>query len=152
VRLDEAPPAHGLPPPASFAGPSLEGVTVLLVDADEAAAAATGGLLRERGAEVTQASSAGQALEIVRRVRPDVLLARGNAESEICHRLIRAVREIPPGRGGLTPAAVFGAGGALQERMKSLMAGYQAHLPAPVTGAELATVVASLAGRTRELL
>ena len=74
-----------------------------------------------------------------------------NAGSEDCHRLIRALREMPPERGGLTPAAVFGAGEDVEERMKSLLAGYQAHLAAPVAEVELATVVASLAGRTREL-
>jgi CheY-like chemotaxis protein len=152
AERDEAQPTHAVLRPAAFAGPSLEGVTVLLVDFDQDAAAATGGLLRERGAEVTQAFSPGQALEIVRRLRPDVLLARGNAESDECHQLIRAVREIPPERGGLTPAAVFDASGATQERMKSLLAGFQAHLTGPVAGADLVTVVASLAGRTRELL
>jgi len=144
-------PAAAAPEPAAFAGPSLEGVSVLLVDDDETSREATRGLLRERGANVLLASSAEEALEMVMRLRPDVLLARVNGRGEESHQLIRAVREIPPERGGLTPAAVLSEERAAEDRMKSLMAGYQIHLAQPVEALELATVVASLAGRTRDL-
>jgi hypothetical protein len=66
--------------------------------------------------------------------------------------LIRAVRDIPPERGGLTPAALVNGRPSVEDRVNSLLAGYQAHLPGHVEAGELATVVASLAGRTREFL
>jgi PAS domain S-box-containing protein len=144
-------PAAAVPEPAGFAGPSLEGVSVLLVDDEEASREATRGLLSERGADVSLASSAEEALELIGRLRPDVLLTRLNGRGEESHRLIRAVREIPPERGGLTPAAVLSQERAAEDRMKSLLAGYQIHLAQPVEPLELTMVVASLAGRTRDL-
>jgi PAS domain S-box-containing protein len=136
----------------TFAGPSLDGVSVLLVGGDESARTATTALLRERGAEVLQAASADEALALVRRLRPDVLVARDQPSADDSQVLIRAVREMPPERGGLTPAAVLGGEGTFEQRMKSLLAGYQVHLAATVAPAELAMAVATLAGRTRELI
>jgi PAS domain S-box-containing protein len=137
---------------ADFPGPSLEGVSVLVVDADAPAREATSGVLRERGADVLLAGSADEALEMVRRLRPDVLLARFNGRGEESQRLIRAIRDFPPERGGLTPAAVLSGQAAPEDQIRSLLAGYQIHLAEPVEPPELATVIASLAGRTRDLM
>jgi hypothetical protein len=41
---------------------------------------------------------------------------------------------------------------AADERLRSLLAGYQVHLAQPVAAHELATVTANLAGRTRDFL
>jgi PAS domain S-box-containing protein len=145
-----APPAPTVRDTGST-GPSLDGVSVLVVCSPRA----EGGeqatvVLRERGAEVIVASEPEQAVDLVRRLRPDVLLSCPNGEGD--QGLIRAVREIAPERGGLTPAALLAGAGTTEERMRSLLAGYQAHIPASVEPPELASVVASLAGRTREFL
>jgi signal transduction histidine kinase len=132
-------------------GPSLEGVSVLLVDADRAERERTSALLSERGAEVVPASGAQEALELVKRLRPHVLLSVERAEAD-GHQLIRSLREMPPERGGLTPAAVLSDVAAPEDRLRSLLAGYQVHLARPVTGHELAAVTANLAGRTRDFL
>jgi CheY-like chemotaxis protein len=156
--LQATPAAHEEPEtaawadPAGFEGPSLEGVSVLLVGADASARAATGHLLRGRGAEVLDATSAEQALEMVKRLRPDVLLSYVGWPAEESNRLIRAVRDLPPARGGLTPAAAFGGEASAEERLRSLLAGYQTHLAQPVALDDLAMVVASLAGRTRGVI
>jgi signal transduction histidine kinase len=144
-----AEPAAALPPSR---GPSLQGVSVLVVDAEPAGRERTAALLRERGAGVLQASGLEEALELVKRLRPHVLLARVGRGEEEGYRLIRAVREIPPERGGLTPAAVLSDEAAADERLRSLLAGYQVHLAQPVAAHELATVTANLAGRTRDFL
>jgi CheY-like chemotaxis protein len=145
------PPLPAISAPAAQ-GPSLEGVSVLLVCGDVGAAEPTAGALRERGADVVLAARAEQAVDIVRRMRPHVLLAFAGTSGDEEHRLIRAVRDIPPERGGLTPAALVNGRPSVEDRVNSLLAGYQAHLPGPVEAGELATVVASLAGRTREFL
>ena len=144
-----AEPAAALPPSR---GPSLQGVSVLVVDAEPAGRERTAALLRERGADVLQASGLEEALELVKRLRPHVLLARVGRGEEEGYRLIRAVREIPPERGGLTPAAVLSDEAAADERLRSLLAGYQVHLAQPVAAHELATVTANLAGLTRDFL
>jgi signal transduction histidine kinase len=158
LRLPLAPvgdPAAPPPEPAAvlspaFPSPSLDGVTVLLVDAEPEGRERTGALLRERGAQVLQAAGPEEALEVVRRLRPQVLLARVGRGEEEAYRLIRAVREMPPEGGGLTPAAVLGGDAAADDRLRSLLAGYQVHLAQPVAAHELAVVTANLAGRTRD--
>ncbi|HYG08492.1 MAG TPA: hypothetical protein VD835_00830, partial [Pyrinomonadaceae bacterium] len=64
--------------------------------------------------------------------------------------LIRKVRNLPPERGGRIPAAALTAYARAEDRMRALRAGFQLHVPKPVEPAELAAVVASLAGRTVE--
>jgi hypothetical protein len=69
--------------------------------------------------------------------------------------LIRKVRAIEragdissPQQGGKIPAAALTAYARPEDRMRAIQEGYQLHLPKPVEPAELATVVASLVGRT----
>ena len=133
-------------------GPSLDGVTILVVCAHMGRGEDATQLLRDRGAEVVHVADTGAALDSVRRLRPHVLLACHEGNDSDDHSLIRAVREMSPERGGLTPAALLGGAATTEERMLSLLAGYQAHVPDQADPAELASVVASLAGRTRELL
>ena len=61
--------------------------------------------------------------------------------------LIRQVRALDEDRGGRVPAAALTAYAKDEDRHRALAAGFQVHLPKPVELAELASVVASLAGR-----
>ena len=61
--------------------------------------------------------------------------------------LIRKVRDLPAERGGDTPAIALSAYGRMQDRVLSLTAGYNMHVPKPVDPGELTTIIASLAGR-----
>ena len=63
--------------------------------------------------------------------------------------LMRAIRALPPEQGGRVPAAALTAYARTEDRMQALLAGFHLHMPKPVQPAELAAVVASLAGRTR---
>jgi CheY-like chemotaxis protein len=49
---------------------------------------------------------------------------------------------------GRIPAAALTAYAGVQDRARALLAGYSSHLPKPIEPAELAAVVANLAGRT----
>jgi CheY-like chemotaxis protein len=57
------------------------------------------------------------------------------------------VRALAEGEGGRTPAVALTAYARVEDRMRALLAGYQVHVPKPVSPAELAAVVAGLAGR-----
>ncbi|HEY7508686.1 MAG TPA: PAS domain-containing sensor histidine kinase, partial [Vicinamibacteria bacterium] len=63
-RPSDEPPPTAVP---AAPGPSLEGVSVLVVCGDAGVAEATAGALRERGADVVLAARAEQAVDIVRR-------------------------------------------------------------------------------------
>ena len=61
--------------------------------------------------------------------------------------LIRRIRALAPASGGDVPAAALTAYASPADRMKVLGAGFNIHIAKPVQPAELAVVVASLAGR-----
>ena len=59
------------------------------------------------------------------------------------YEFIRAVRN----NGDKTPAIALTAFARAEDRVRSIQAGFQSHLPKPVEPTELLTIVASLAGR-----
>ena len=63
------------------------------------------------------------------------------------HALIRAIRELPPERGGTTPAIALTAFARVEDRKGALAAGFDRHLVKPVEPNELVLLVAKLAGR-----
>jgi CheY-like chemotaxis protein len=79
--------------------------------------------------------------------RPDVLVSDIGMPIEDGYELMRKVRARGPERGGLVPALALTAYARVEDARRALEAGYQAHVPKPVTPDELAVVVANLAGR-----
>jgi CheY-like chemotaxis protein len=149
-----APRVDGVHPTAETgaampAAPSLEGVSVLVVDDDLDARHLISTLLEERGARVRAVASSDEALAALDQERPDVLLSDIEMPGGDGYALMRAIRERPPERGGRVPAAALTAYARTEDRMQALLAGFHLHMPKPVQPAELAAVVASLAGRTR---
>ena len=126
----------------------LDGVTVLIVDDEADARELVRRVLRQCGAEVLTAGSAGEGLVILREMRPDVLLTDIGMPHEDGYLLIQQVRELPAGQGGTVPAAALTAFARSEDRQRALRAGFQTHIPKPVEPGELVTIVASLAGRT----
>jgi CheY-like chemotaxis protein len=103
--------------------------------------------LRQYGAEVTALSTAEEAVSVLQRERPDVLVSDIGMPGEDGYALIRRVRALAADSGGQVPAAALTAYAKGEDTSRALSAGYQVHLPKPVEPTELATVVASLAGR-----
>ena len=64
--------------------------------------------------------------------------------------LIRKVRALDAWRGGKTPAVALTAYGRTQDRMLSLTAGYNMHVPKPVDPGELTAIIANVAGRNAQ--
>jgi len=128
--------------------PSLAGVRVLVVDNEPDACALIAAVLERLGAEVSTAGSAAEAIESIRRSRPDVLLSDIAMPGEDGYDLIRQVRALDHPKMGPLPAAAVTAFANASDRARTLLAGYQAHLPKPVEATELGAVVAALAGRT----
>jgi PAS domain S-box-containing protein len=130
------------------AAPRLDGMRVLVVDDEADARNLLAAVLQARGARVFMAASSPEAIEVLRRERPDVVLSDISMRDEDGYDFIRKVRGLSPAEGGRTPAAALTAYGRLEDRMKALSAGFQLHLAKPVDPAELVAVVATLGGRT----
>jgi PAS domain S-box-containing protein len=132
----------------SFEGlPSLEGLTVLVVDDEADTRELIGEVLKECGSEVITTRSVAEALAALEEHRPDILISDLGMPDEDGYSLIEKIRALPSERGGDIPAAALTAYARAEDRMRVLRSGFQFHLPKPVDSAELVTVVASLAGR-----
>jgi PAS domain S-box-containing protein len=142
-------PAPPLPPsPPLTLLPSLKGIRVLVVDDEVDIRDFITTVLEQCAAEVQAVASVQEALEIITHYKPDVLISDIGMPEEDGYSLIRKVRSQPPDKGGNIPAAALTAYARAEDRMRAIQSGYQLHLPKPVEPAELATVVASLVGRT----
>jgi PAS domain S-box-containing protein len=127
--------------------PSLTDVRVLLVDDLAEARELITFALVNRGAKVRTAASAAEGLSALGEWQPDVILSDLAMPGEDGYSFIRKVRKLSEESGGKIPAATLTAYAGSKEYLKSLEAGYQAHITKPVEWDELIIVVASLAGR-----
>jgi signal transduction histidine kinase/ActR/RegA family two-component response regulator len=128
--------------------PNLDGVRVLVVDDEPDTRNLLARVLQQCGAIVGTAASAAEALAAFEAGPPDVLVTDIGMPGEDGYALIRKIRARAPEHGGRVPAAALTAYARVEDRMRVLSAGFQLHVPKPVEPAELATVVATLAGRT----
>jgi PAS domain S-box-containing protein len=126
---------------------NLGGVRVLLVDDESDSRDFLGMALRQYGADVTAAATAEEAVSLVQRHRPDVLVSDIGMPGEDGYALIRRVRALGAEGGGQVPAAALTAYAKGEDTTRALSAGYQVHVPKPVEPSELAAAVATLVGR-----
>jgi signal transduction histidine kinase len=122
----------------------LRGVRVMVVDDEQDARDVLGEILRRGGAEVTTAASSQEGLQLLGRVRPDVVVSDIAMPDEDGYAFIRCVRQLSADDGGSTPAIALTAYAREEDRAKSLAAGFQAHLAKPVEPADLVGAVAEL--------
>jgi signal transduction histidine kinase/ActR/RegA family two-component response regulator len=126
---------------------TLEGVKVLVVDDEPDARSVIKRLLEDHRATVTTAASAAEALDIVRRDPPNVLVSDIGMPVEDGYTLIRKLRSMERSDGGETPAVALTAYARSEDRVRALQCGFQTHIAKPVEAAELIMAVAALTGR-----
>ncbi len=125
--------------------PSLEGLSILVVDDEGDARDLLRVILEERKAQVTTAASAAEAYETLEWLRPDIIISDIGMPGEDGHSLIRKVRQKEAQRRqGWKPAIALTAHARVEDRLRALSAGYQAHVAKPVEPTELVAVIASL--------
>jgi len=139
-------PRNALASNSSSVSISLRGVRVVVAEDETDARDLLMRVLKSCDAEVATASSAMQALELVERVRPDVLISDIGMPDIDGYELIRRVRMLGGGVGNVRAIALT-AFARLEDRTRAMLAGYQMHLAKPVDPKELIVTVANLAGR-----
>ncbi len=125
-------------------GKELYGLKILVVDDDLDSRELIEWVLKRVGAEVTSVGSAREALEAIEREKPHLLVSDLAMPQEDGYALLRKIRALPPERGGRIPAIALTAHSLVQDRLQSLRAGFQSHVPKPVVPEELVEVVASV--------
>jgi PAS domain S-box-containing protein len=140
------PPEYKAP---RFECPSeLERLRVLVVDDEEDTCYMLQFILEGCGTYVKTASSAAAALEAVTEEVFDVLLIDIAMPEEDGYSLIAKIRALGDERGNKIPAAALTAYASEKDRIRVLRAGFQMHVPKPISPSELVAVVVNLAGRT----
>ena len=132
-------------PRASLADPLLGGVRVLVVEDDPQARDAILKVLQVAGAETRAAASSAEALEALEGWHADVMLSDMGLRGEGGFVLIRALRALPPERGGCMRAAALTGAAEPREARRAMAAGYDAQLAKPVEPVALLATVARLA-------
>lgn len=130
------------------ATPRLDEIKVLVVDDEEDSRNMVAALLVESGVEIRTAGSAAEAIDVLAKWRPDVLVVDIGMPGEDGYEFIRRIRKNESASGFKEiPAVALTAYARSEDRLNALAAGYQQHLAKPVEPAELLVVVASLTGR-----
>jgi len=136
-------PAPGPRGGSAADAPDLHGLYVLVVDDEVDGRSFVEIALAGHGAEVKGVGSADDAMAaLVGRV-PDAIVCDIEMPGRDGLDLIREIRSLPAARGRI-PATALTAHVRPEDRVRSLVAGFQAHLGKPVDPLELAVVVAGL--------
>jgi signal transduction histidine kinase/ActR/RegA family two-component response regulator len=128
--------------------PDLSGVEVLLVDNDADALHLVKRVLETRGANVTRCSSGAECLNVLRRSKPNVIVADIGMPDMDGYSLMRHIRALPADHGKETPAIALTAFARSEDRRRAMLAGFDMHVAKPVEPGELVAVIARLARRT----
>ena len=147
VRLGGA-AARSVPLHAEHSQPDLSGVKVLVLDDADDARELIRRVLLECSAEVLPAANAQQALTLIERERPDVLISDIGMPDMDGYEFLRHVRALGDQRGGRVPAIALTAFARSEDRTRALHAGFLVHVAKPVEPSELVATVATVAGRT----
>ena len=131
------------PPGAS----PLAGLRVLIVDDETDARELVCALLAERGALVSSAASAEEAMELLAGGQLDVLVSDLGMPNEDGFSLMRRVRALPSPRARDVPALALTAYARAEDCARALSAGFHEHLAKPVESAALIEAVARLGRR-----
>jgi len=126
--------------------PRLEGVHVFVVDDEPDARDLLRTVLEDQGAKVTSFASAEDALAALKTSKPTVLVCDIGMPQMDGYQLIRTLRAAESRRERI-PALALTAFARAEDRKRSLIAGYQAHLAKPFDVGELILVVADLVER-----
>src|SRR5262249_47518256 len=128
---------------------SLDGISAVVVDDDERSCEVIAATLEHAGATVVTAHSAGDGLEALERYRPHVLVADIAMPGQDGYSLIQTVRRSPHRDVAGLPAVALTSLAGPEDRTRALRAGFDAHVPKPVSGATLTRIVETLTQNSR---
>jgi PAS domain S-box-containing protein len=129
-------------PMPSCAAPDLRGIRLLVVDDDADSLELLVFSLEKYGAEVMAASSAKQALSVLKQSTSDLLISDVGMPEMDGYMLISQVRALAPEAGGDIPAIALTAYASESDSQQALFAGFTYHVSKPVEPAKLASLIA----------
>lgn len=126
--------------------PRLDGVHAFIIDDEPDARDVLRRVFEDQGAQVTAFGSAEALLDALKTSRPSIIVSDIGMPKMDGYQMIRTLRALES-RDSRIPALALTAFARAEDRKRSLIAGYQAHLAKPFDIAELILIVADLVGR-----
>jgi PAS domain S-box-containing protein len=124
----------------------LSGLRILYVEDDVDSRQALAAVLMQYDAEVRIVATVHEALGLLTKWKPDVLISDIGLPDEDGYDLIRKVRARQPEDGGTIPAIALTGYAGLSEHELALAAGYQKYLAKPIDPENLAEVIGTIVG------
>jgi PAS domain S-box-containing protein len=126
--------------------PQLISLRVLVIDDDLDTLGMLTMILEQCQAEVKATTSAAEALEILERWLPDIIVSDIGMPITDGYELIRQIRRLEPERGGGIPAIALTAYTKEEEKQVALEVGFNSHIPKPIEPVFLINTIAEVAG------
>jgi signal transduction histidine kinase/ActR/RegA family two-component response regulator len=156
VRLPVAATGQGISVPTTgttaddhVVMPSLNGLTVLVVEDDTDSRDMLATILEHQGAVVATAVNAAEAFETFVKNVPDILISDVGLPGQDGYDLIRRIRSLSDANGGKVPAIALTGYVSLQDQTRARNAGYEEHLPKPIDTDRLIEMISKLTRRSR---
>ena len=127
----------------------LNGLQVLVVDNDPDSRDLLTTLFEMYGIETLTATTAAEALEILKQVKPDLLIGEIGLPKEDGYSLMRKVKALEKARQIQIPAIALTVYARKEDCVQALSVGYAKHLSKPFDINELISMVASLTGQVQ---
>jgi signal transduction histidine kinase len=125
---------------------TLSGMLVLVADPHPDARDLITTMLEQAGANVIAVSTSDEAIDVLSRASPSVLLSAAGTPPD-GYLLVRRLRELPAHKGGRIPAIALTAYSRGEDTRRALEAGFQGQVAKPIDPDVLVKQVAALAGR-----
>jgi PAS domain S-box-containing protein len=132
--------------PIDAGSTELSGLKILFVDDEPDARGLVKRLLEECGAEVVTAESASQALELVTRYSPNLVISDVGMPEVDGYEFLRKLRKSDH-VSATVPAIALTAFARSEDRTRALRAGYIHHVAKPIEPSELLATIAAVSGR-----
>jgi CheY-like chemotaxis protein len=126
--------------------PEIAGLRILVIDDDVDTCEMIRQVLQQCGGVVETAYSANIGFDVLQNWQPAIVISDIGMPEVDGYEFIRRMREYERPLGKKTPAVALTAFARIEDRVRSLAAGYQMHVAKPIEPGELLTIVASLAG------
>ncbi|MDB4994358.1 MAG: multi-sensor hybrid histidine kinase [Myxococcaceae bacterium] len=128
---------------------ALKGLRVLLVDDEPDTRELVHALLEHCAIQVTVAAGSREALEVIQRDRPDLIVVNVAFPIDVGYAMMTKLRTLPLEKGGQTPSVALGTVASAENRTRALRAGFTTHISTPLDAAELMLVLASISPKVR---
>ena len=130
----------------------LDGLQVLIVDSDPDSRYLLTMIFEGYGVDTINATSAAEALEILKQVKPDLLISEIRLPKEDGYWLMHEVKALESAEQVEIPALALTVHAREDDRARALSVGFEEHLPKPFDIDELITTVTCLTQNIQGLL